>query len=244
MNLKTLTRGAFFVFVILLGAVVAQADAPAFFVNDQPVSESELARVRRGDQLSSLNLKGVLGLDVQLLLLNQMVLFKAAEQDSANVAVTPIEVDESIAQIRAQNNLTDEASYLFALQGQGFTDESFRTRQEEQLQIQKRVAEITASAKASEAELKLYYELHPDWYTEPGKLNVPFENLSRTLRDKLQVDVGGIKQNEVIEAWVEDITTNADVSLPENSKLEQFDPAVAGVDGYEIRLVHDHSDHY
>jgi hypothetical protein len=231
-----LARGMWVVFVILLGMAVAQADVPAFFVNDQPVSESELARARRSDQLSTLGLKGVIGLDVQLMLLNQVVLIEAARQDSVNVLVTEAEVDESIAQIRSQNNLADEVSYLAAIEGQGFTEESFRTTQKKQLQIQKRVEEITASAKVSDAELKLYYELHPDQYRDQGKPNGFFENLQPELREKYQADANKIKQNEVIEAWVEDITTNADVRFPENSKLELFNPAVASVDGDEIRL--------
>jgi PPIC-type PPIASE domain/SurA N-terminal domain len=236
MNLRKLARGALVVVMTLLGMALAQADTPAFFVNDQPVSESELARARRGDQLSTLDLKGVTRLDVELMLLNQMVLIEAARQDSANVLVAPAEVDESITQIRSQNNLTDDASYLAAIEAQGFTDESFRTSQKERLQIQKRVEEITASAKPSDAELKLYYELHPDQYGDQGKPNELFENLRPDLRKKLQTDVNEIKQNEVIEAWVEDIITNADVRFPENSKLELFDPAVASVDGFEIRL--------
>jgi SurA N-terminal domain len=236
MNSKKLARGALVVVMTLLGMALAQADVPAFFVNDQPVSETELARARRSDQLSTLGLKGAIGLDVQLMLLNQVILIKAAQQDSANVLVTSAEVDEAIAQIRAQNNLSDDASYLAAIEGQGFTDESFRTSQKEQLQIQKRVEEITASAKPSDAESKLYYELHPDQYGDQGKPNELFENLRPDLRKKLQTDVNKIKQNEVIEAWVEDIITNADVRFPEASKLELFDPAVASVDGFEIRL--------
>jgi PPIC-type PPIASE domain/SurA N-terminal domain len=236
MNSQKLARGVLVVVMTLLGVTLAQADVPAFFVNDQPVSESELARARRSDQLSSLDRKGVLGLDVQLMLLNQMVLIEAARQDSANVLVTEAEVDEAIAQIRAQNNLSDDASYLAAIAGQGFTEESFRTGRKEQLQIQKRVEEITASAKPSDAELRLYYEIYPDRYTNQGKPNEPFENLRPDLRKKLQTDVNKIKQNEVIEAWVEDIITNADVRFPEESKLELFDPAVASVDGLEIRL--------
>jgi hypothetical protein len=233
---KKLARGASIAFVTMLGMALAQADVPAFFVNDQPVSESELARARRSDQLSILGLKGVIGLDVELMLLNQVILLEAARQDSANVLVTEVEVDEAIAQIRSQNNLADDSSYLAAIGGQGFTDESFRTSQKEQLQIQKRVEEITASAKPSDAESKLYYEIHPDQYRDQGKPNGSFENLQPELREKYQADVNKIKQNEVIEAWVEDITTNADVRFPENSKLELFNPSVASVDGFEIRL--------
>jgi hypothetical protein len=236
MNSKKLARVVLIAFVTMLGMALAQADVPAFFVNDQPVSESELTRARRGDQLSTLDLKGVIGLDVQLMFLNQMVLIKTAQQDSANILVTPAEVDESIAQIRSQNNLTDDELYLAVIQAQGFTDESFHASQKERLQIQKRVEEITTSAKPSDAELKLYYELHSDQYTEPGKPNAPFEGLSLGFREKLQADANKIKQNEVIEAWVEDITTNADVRFPENSKLELFNPAIASVDGFEIRL--------
>jgi SurA N-terminal domain len=236
MNFKKLARGALVVVMTMLGMTLAQADVPALFVNDQPVTETELARARRSDQLSTLGLKGVIGLDVELMLLNQMVLIEAARQDSANVLVTPAEVDEAIAQIRAQNNLSDDASYLAAIEGQGFTAESFRTGRKEQLQIQKRVEEITASAKPSDAESKLYYELHPDQYRDQGNPNGIFEKLQPELREKYQADVNSIKQNEVIEAWVEDITTNADVRFPEDSKLELFDPAVASVDGFEIRL--------
>ena len=111
MNLKTLTRGAFFVFVILLGAVVAQADAPAFFVNDQPVSESELARVKKSGWISAPDLPNLLRLNAELLAFKKAILFEVARQDSANMTITTDELDAAINNYRKTNNLETDEQY-------------------------------------------------------------------------------------------------------------------------------------
>jgi parvulin-like peptidyl-prolyl isomerase len=313
------------------GGAPGQEEGPtAFTVNGEAISERAFERNKRGDQLSSLNLGGAIGQDVQAMLINQTVLITAAKQDAARVNVTQAEVKASIDQIRQQNNLADDAAYLAAIQGQGFTDASFRQSRREQLQIQKRVEEISKGAATTDAELKFFYEQNKQNYkneerilarqivvndrkaaddalarvkTEDfaavakaiskegadadGALNakkgekVPQPITKLTLsskvadaafkltsggttdviedngkfyilkvekflpagaqsfeeaKAKLETDTKASKQNQVIEAWVKDITAKAKVVFPEGSKLSLFDPVVAKVGTTEIKL--------
>jgi parvulin-like peptidyl-prolyl isomerase len=302
----------------------------AFTVNGEAISERAFERNKRGDQLSSLNLGGAIGQDVQAMLINQTVLITAAKQDAARVNVSQAEVKASIDQIRQQNNLADDAAYLAAIQGQGFTDASFRQSRREQLQIQKRVEELSKGAALTDEELKFFYEQNKQNYkneeriearqivvndkkaaddalarvkTEDfaavakavskegadadGALNakkgekVPQPITKLTLsskvadaafkltsggttgviedngkfyilkvekflpagsqsfeeaKAKLETDTKASKQNQVIEAWVKDITAKAKVVFPEGSKLSLFDPVVAKVGTTEVKL--------
>ena len=153
------------------GAAPGQQEGPtAFTVNGEAISERAFERNKRGDQLSSLNLGGAIGQDVQAMLINQTVLITAAKQDAARVNVTQGDVKAAIDQLRTQNNLTDDAQYLAAIQGQGFTDASFRQSRREQLQIQKRVEEVTKGATTSEAELKFFYEQNKQNYKNEERI--------------------------------------------------------------------------
>ena len=303
----------------------------AFTVNGEAISERAFEIRKRGDQLSNLNLGGAIGQDVQALLINQTVLFTAAEQDSARVNVSQAEVKASIDQLRAQNNLADDAAYLQAIQGQGFTDASFRQRQRKQLQIQKRVEELSKGAVTTDEELKFFYEQNKQNYKNEERIEarqivvndrkaaddalarvkggedfaavaravskegadadgalsakkgekVPQPITKLTLsskvadaafkltsggttdviedngkfyilkvekflpagsqsfeeaKAKLETDTKASKQNQVIEAWVKDITAKAKVVFPEGSKLSLFDPVVAKVGTTEVKL--------
>jgi parvulin-like peptidyl-prolyl isomerase len=314
------------------GGAPGQEEGPtAFTVNGEAISERAFERNKRGDQLSSLNLGGAIGQDVQAMLINQTVLITAAKQDAARVNVSQAEVKASIDQIRQQNNLADDAAYLAAIQGQGFTDASFRQSRREQLQIQKRVEEISKGAATTDEELKFFYEQNKQNYKNEeriearqivvndkkaaddalarvkggedfaavakavskegadadGALNakkgekVPQPITKLTLsskvadaafkltsggttdviedngkfyilkvekflaagpqsfeeaKAKLETDTKASKQNQVIEAWVKDITAKAKVVFPEGSKLSLFDPVVAKVGTTEIKL--------
>jgi parvulin-like peptidyl-prolyl isomerase len=313
-------------------AAPGQDEGPtAFTVNGEAISERAFERNKRGDQLSSLNLGGAIGQDVQAMLINQTVLITAAKQDSARVNVSQAEVKASIDQIRQQNNLADDAAYLQAIQGQGFTDASFRQQQRGQLQIQKRVEELSKGATTTDEELKFYFEQNKQNYKNEeriearqivvndrkaaddalarvkggedfaavakavskegadadGALNakkgekVPQPITKLTLsskvadaafkltsggttdviedngkfyilkvekflvagtqsfeeaKAKLETDTKASKQNQVIEAWVKDITAKAKVVFPEGSKLSLFDPVVAKVGTTEVKL--------
>jgi parvulin-like peptidyl-prolyl isomerase len=313
-------------------AAPGQSEGPtAFTVNGEAISERAFERNKRGDQLSSLNLGGAIGQDVQAMLINQTVLITAAKQDAARVNVSQAEVKASIDQIRQQNNLADDAAYLAAIQGQGFTDASFRQSRREQLQIQKRVEEISKGAATTDEELKFFYEQNKQNYKNEeriearqivvnarkdaddalarvkggedfaavakavskegadadGALNAkkgeklpqPITKLTLSskvadaafkltsggttdviedngkfyilkvekflpagsqsfeeAKAKLETDTKASKQNQVIEAWVKDITAKAKVVFPEGSKLSLFDPVVAKVGTTEVKL--------
>jgi parvulin-like peptidyl-prolyl isomerase len=314
------------------GVAPGQDEGPtAFTVNGEAISERAFERNKRGDQLSSLNLGGAIGQDVQAMLINQTVLITAAKQDSARVNVSQAEVKASIDQIRQQNNLVDDAAYLQAIQGQGFTDASFRQQQRGQLQIQKRIEELSKGAATTDEELKFFYEQNKQNYKNEeriearqivvndrkaadealarvkggedfaavakavskegadadGALNakkgekIPQPITKLTLsskvadaafkltsggttdviedngkfyilkvekflaagtqsfeeaKAKLETDTKASKQNQVIEAWVKDITAKAKVVFPEGSKLSLYDPVVAKVGTTEIKL--------
>ena len=236
MNLKTLTRGAFFVFVILLGAVVAQADAPAFFVNDQPVSESELARVKKSGWISAPDLPNLLRLNAELLAFKKAILFEVARQDSANMTITTDELEAAINNYRKTNNLKTDEQYADFIRDLGFTEEGFRNRQEQDLKIQKRNDEITASATATDAELRLHYDLYSDFYIEMNGSVATFDTLKPEVSKQLRDYANRTKKAGVFEIWSQNLVNEAVVTFPKGSKMEIFDPVVASVDGFEILL--------
>jgi hypothetical protein len=236
MNLKTLARGTFVVLVILLGVVVAQVDVPAFFVNDQPVSESELARVKKSGWISAPDLPNLLRLNAELLAFKKAILFEAARQDSASMLVTSDELEAGINNYRKTDNLENDEQYADFIRDLGFTEAEFQNQQEQHLKVQKRTDEITATATATYAELRLHYDLYSDFYIEMNGTHATFDTLKPEVLKQLRDYANQTKKAGAVEIWVRNLVTEAIVTFPEGSKMEIFDPVVARVDGFEILL--------
>jgi PPIC-type PPIASE domain len=233
---KKLARGALMVFVTMLGMAVAQADMPAFFVNDQPVSESELARIKKSGWISAPDLPSLLRLNAELLAFKKAILVEAARQDSANMLVTSDELEATINNYRKTNNLETDEQFADFIRDLGFTEAEFRNRQERDLKIQKRNDEIIATVTATDAELRLHYDLYSDFYIEMNGSVATFDTLKPEVSKQLRDYANQTKKAGAFEIWSRNLVTEANVTFPEGSKMKIFDPVVASVDGFEIML--------
>jgi parvulin-like peptidyl-prolyl isomerase len=139
-------------------------------VNGAPVTERELERLKQGSQIFNLGLDGVAGQDLENLLVDQAILITAARQDAARVQVSNGDVRKFITDFRNSQQITSDADYLARIQGFGYTDASFREAVRQQLQLNKRIEEITSGVKPTDAELKFYQELNPQNYRNEPRI--------------------------------------------------------------------------
>ena len=144
--------------------------ATVMSVNGAPVSEREYQRSRSGNQLLSLGLGGVIGQDLENLLVDQIVLINAAQQDAGKVRVGQGDVRNFINNFRNQRQLTKDSDYLNFVQSQGFTDASFRDAVRKQLQLNKRIEEITGAVKVTDEELKFFFEQNKQNYKNEERI--------------------------------------------------------------------------
>ena len=222
--------------LVLAGVAVAQTAATALLVNDQPVSERKIAQTQQNSPLYALKLSGVPGLDLENLLMDQVVLLEAANQDAASIELDSEAFANAIEEFRAVRQLTSDEAYLTFLEGIGFTEEEFLEGVAQQQRLNKRVEEVSAGVSGTEAELRQYYELFPEFITELSKPLFPFDDLKPSVRRRLETVVGILKRDAAIDSWVSGLVQNAQVQFPEGSKRDWPNPVVASVNGFEIRL--------
>ena len=108
---------------------------------------------------------------------------KAEELD---VTVTDKEVDERIARVLTQFFGGDRKKYEEALEKQGITDAQVRDELRATLVSEKVFDKVGESAKVTEAEIKAYYEAHPELYSpQPSRRVRHILVASKTLADDL-----------------------------------------------------------
>ena len=101
---------------------------------------------------------------------------KAEELD---VTVTDKEVDERIARVLTQFFGGDRKKYEEALEKQGITDAQVRDELRATLVSEKIFAKVGDSAKVTEAEIKAYFDAHPELYTPQASRRVRHILVSR-----------------------------------------------------------------
>ncbi|WP_337844089.1 peptidyl-prolyl cis-trans isomerase [Thermus sp.] len=141
------------------------------WVNNKPVYELDLLRLQGNDPLYAANPEGLLKTLVDTHFLEQVVLTEALKQDAARVRVSSAEIRTELNRIREQFGLKEKNAYESFLNQVGYTDAQLRAEIKTQLQIQKRLDQIRASAKPTPEELRFYFEVHQeDYKTEPRVL--------------------------------------------------------------------------
>ncbi len=148
----------------------ASEGATLMLVNGQPVSEREIDRLKKGSQIFNMGLDGVAAQDLDNLLVDQAVLITSARQDAARVNVSNGDVRKFIADLRQQQGLATDADYLARIQGFGYTDAGFREAVRQQLQLNKRIKEITDGVTVTDAELKFHLEQNPQNYKNEARI--------------------------------------------------------------------------
>ena len=157
-----LVVGLVFNFLPALGNLNAGSQGtPALKVNGVTVSAQDLEKVRSGNPVLGSATTGVLGDDFKTLIVDQQVLQVLVRQAAADQKIDRSVVNDQVAQIRKQNNLTDNTAWTNALKAQGYSDSSFREYLRAQLAIQAKVKAVQAAApKPSDAQLRAYYDLN------------------------------------------------------------------------------------
>jgi hypothetical protein len=135
-------------------------------------------------------------------LARQLVLDAYAEE--IGVAVGDEEIDDVVAQVRAQRG-TDESDFEAYLVEAGFEDEAdLRATVETSLNVQQAVEALAADVEVSDADVETWYEANQDLVqTEEGAL--PLE----AVRDQ----VVEIVRQERVEAMVQEVVQDSDVEV-------------------------------
>jgi parvulin-like peptidyl-prolyl isomerase len=116
----------------------------------------------------------------------------AQEADKLGVKVTDNDVEARLKQIKKQYFGGTEARYKKALEQQGLTDEQVREDVKANLISEKLFKKVTQNVKASDAEIKKYYDQHLSQYGVPEQRDVAHILVkSKSLADKLYQQVKG-----------------------------------------------------
>jgi len=137
---------------------------PVLWVNGKAVYELDLLRLQGNDPLYAANPEGLLKTLVDTHFLEQVIFTEALKQDAARIRVGSAEVRKEVDRIREQYGLKEKKAYEQFLNQIGFTDAQLRGEIKTQLQIQKRLEQVRASAKPTPEEVRFYFEVHQESY--------------------------------------------------------------------------------
>ncbi|HEX2864452.1 MAG TPA: peptidyl-prolyl cis-trans isomerase [Deinococcales bacterium] len=153
------------------GAPSASTGPTAFTVNGMPVSTLYMDQLKRRNQVFGLNLTGVAGQDLKNLYIDQAVLLQAVQQDSSRMPASGGEITSQITQLKQQNSITSDEQFQSMLSSLGYTEAQFRDEIKHNIQIQKRVDELSKGTTVSDAEAAFFYDLNKDQYKSDPKIS-------------------------------------------------------------------------
>ena len=114
------------------------------------------------------------------------------QAEELDVTVADKEVDERIARVLTQFFGGNRKKYEEALEKQGITDEQVRDELRATLVSEKIFDKVGDSAKVTEAEIKAYYDAHPELYTQQPSRRVRHILVkSKTLADDIHGQLQG-----------------------------------------------------
>jgi peptidyl-prolyl cis-trans isomerase SurA len=142
-------------------------DRVAATVNDVPILFSEVQR-RAGPELARMAMQDV---DAAEMTHRRDDMFRSALQviideqllqeqlREANAEITDEQIDQTIADVRKQNNIPDDAAFEKALNAEGLTLTSYREKLKRDLEQRKLLnIKVTSQAKVSDEDIKGQYE--------------------------------------------------------------------------------------
>ncbi len=91
----------------------------------------------------------------------------AGKAKELGIAITPKQVEDRLTQIKKQYFNGDDKKYKAELKRQGVTEESVSSDIESQLVSEAIYNKVTADAKVTDKETKVYYDKNPTQYTQP-----------------------------------------------------------------------------
>ncbi len=139
-------------------------------VNGQPIYQDAVARARQNPLYNAVS-QGEVANDLQLLLVDNLIQNAVLTQASAKEHVSGREVNKSVDDFRKSRGVAgrgNDQAYLNLLGNAGFTDATFRDYVRESLRQQKWETQLTKDVKATDAEVKAWYDTHHSSYqTDP-----------------------------------------------------------------------------
>nr|WP_240730830.1 peptidylprolyl isomerase [Deinococcus sp. S9] len=148
-----------------------QAGTPALKVNGQTVTAEELEAIRRSFPALAGFESGPLADDLKTYVVAQKARQVLLIQAAKDIKVSRADVNAEVQKVRQANNLTDNKAWTDALQSAGLTDATFRQQVRDQLAVQRKSEEIQQAAPpATDAEARLYYELHPESFQSDARI--------------------------------------------------------------------------
>lgn len=163
-------------------------------VNNERISELQVARERQQTPLYNLVAEGEAARDLELLLLDNLIDREVLRQASARTRVSSAEVRQAVNDFREANNVAGRANeqrYLTLIGRAGFTDQSFRQYIEAQLRQERYLESVIGSVEVTDEEVRAFYETHPERYQSEARIRarqivVEDEALAQELRERAQ----------------------------------------------------------
>ena len=165
------------------------AENPAFFVNSEAITELQVAQARQNPLFGAVT-EGEVADDLELLLVSQLVDNTVLRQAAADTRVTRAEVREAVDEYRVARGVAgrgNDSAYLQLINNQGFTDETFRDFQREQIRQRKFIESLTDGVTVTDSEVEDFYTANQvDYVSDPQivarQIVVEDENLANNLQ--------------------------------------------------------------
>ncbi len=146
------------------------AENPAFFVNGQAITELQVAQARSNPLFGAVT-EGEVAEDLELLLVAQLIDNTVLQQAAADTSVSRAEVREAVEEYRVARGVSgrgNDSAYLQLINNQGFTDETFRDFQREQIRQRKFIESLTDGVTVTDTEVEDFYSANQiDYVSEP-----------------------------------------------------------------------------
>jgi parvulin-like peptidyl-prolyl isomerase len=142
-------------------------ESPVVIVNDQPITDQQVALARQNSPTFASVQEGEVGDDLQLLLIDGLIDRELLRQASAGERVSSGEVRQAVDDWRRENNVAgrqNDQAYLAAIGRMGHTDASFRRTMEEQLRQQRFIDSLSEGVAVTDDEVRSFYEANQEAY--------------------------------------------------------------------------------
>ncbi len=214
-------------------ALAGLATTPVAVVNDQPITQEELQQSTQMNQVIYGIYQQFPTFAESLLtteegerlleryerdMLERLIEQTLQQQEAERRGITPDEaevrewVDETVANVKRQNQMTED-ELIAALGQQGRSLEDFRAEiaddVREHLMREALIEEVTDDVKVATAEVRDYYEEHPDRFRDEAGELVPFEEVQDAIASELLEGA----QQEVWQDWLAELREEADITV-------------------------------
>ncbi|MDZ7707096.1 MAG: peptidyl-prolyl cis-trans isomerase [Trueperaceae bacterium] len=140
---------------------------PALIVNDETITDLEVAQARRSSPIFTVVQEGPVAEDLERLLVDSLIRQEVLAQAASRMRIGNGEVRDELAAFRERNGVAgsgNDEAYLRLIGGAGYTDATFRDYLRDQLQVAAFQDEVTEGIDVDEAEVEAFYDVNSDAY--------------------------------------------------------------------------------